>query len=187
MLMLSQAPSGALSAKRCSLSSSPIPKFSKPNPLLFSNRKPRVSPKPFLNLTLATKQDISSSSTTPAPLQNDEETVFVGQENIPLEGVIQFDKPTSSSSRLNKWGWVALLAGGDVMALLFFAAIGRFSHGFSVFDTETLRTADPFIAGWFLGGYFLGGYAEDGRGMNGLPKAVIATAKSWALGIPVSS
>lgn len=42
---------------------------------------------------------------------------------------------------------VALLAGGDVLALLLFAAIGRFSHGFSVFDAETLRTADPFIAG----------------------------------------
>ncbi|XP_059461608.1 uncharacterized protein LOC132190590 [Corylus avellana] len=186
MLVLSQAPNGALSAKRCSLSSTLIPKFSKPNPLLFSNRKPRFSPRPLLNLTLATKQDISSSSSTgPPPLQNDEETVFVGQENVPLEGVIQFDKPASSSSRLNKWGWVALLAGGDVLALLVFAAIGRFSHGFSVFDTETLRTADPFIAGWFLGGYFLGGYAEDGRGMNGLSKAVVATAKSWALGIPL--
>ena len=107
-----------------------------------------------------------------------------------MEGVIQFDKPTSSSfsSRLNKWGlaflisklcsffyfivgkflfdgfgllglvlflyfcfsWVGLLAGGDVLALLLFAAVGRFSHGFSVFDTETLRTADPFIAGMFF-------------------------------------
>lgn len=42
---------------------------------------------------------------------------------------------------------VALLAGGDVLALLLFSAIGRFSHGFSVVDVETLRTADPFIAG----------------------------------------
>lgn len=42
---------------------------------------------------------------------------------------------------------VALLAGGDVLALLIFSAIGRFSHGFSVFDTDTLRTADPFVAG----------------------------------------
>lgn len=42
---------------------------------------------------------------------------------------------------------IALLAGGDVLALLLFAAIGRFSHGFPVFDIETLRTADPFIAG----------------------------------------
>lgn len=42
---------------------------------------------------------------------------------------------------------VALLAGGDVLALFLFSAIGRFNHGFSVFDLETLRTADPFIAG----------------------------------------
>ena len=45
---------------------------------------------------------------------------------------------------------MALLAGGDVLALLIFSAIGRFSHGFSVFDTDTLRTADPFIAGMCL-------------------------------------
>ena len=50
--------------------------------------------------------------------------------------------------------WVALLAGGDVLALIVFAAIGRFSHGFSVFDTETLRTADPFIAGAFCSCWF---------------------------------
>lgn len=42
---------------------------------------------------------------------------------------------------------MALFSGGDVLALLLFAAIGRFNHGFSVFDVETLRTADPFIAG----------------------------------------
>ncbi|XP_018810429.2 uncharacterized protein LOC108983295 [Juglans regia] len=190
MLVLSQAPGGALSTKRCSLSSPPIPNFSKPNPLLFSYRRHKFSPRPFVNLTLATKQDISSSSssssTNPSPFQNDQETVFVGEENVPLEGVIQFDKPTSSSSsRLDKWGRVALLAGGDVLALLLFAAIGRFSHGFSVFDAETLRTADPFIAGWFLSAYFLGGYAEDGRGMNGLSKGVFAAAKSWGLGIPL--
>lgn len=80
---------------------------------------------------------------------------------------------------------MALLAGGDVLALLLFSAIGRFSHGLSVFDTDTLRTADPFISGWLLSAYFLGGYGEDGRGMNGLSQAVIAAAKSWGLGIPL--
>lgn len=45
---------------------------------------------------------------------------------------------------------VALFAGGDVLALLLFSAVGRFSHGYSVFDFETLRTADPFIAGIWL-------------------------------------
>lgn len=108
----------------------------------------------------------------------------MGQESVPLEGVIQFEKP-SSASRLKKWGRVALLAGGDVVALLLFTAIGRFSHGFPVFDLETLRTADPFVAGWFLGAYFLGGYAGDGRGENGLTKAVLSATKSWTLGIPL--
>lgn len=42
------------------------------------------------------------------------------------------------------------------------------------------------LIGWTLSAYFLGGYGDDGRGMNGLPKAVLAAAKSWALGIPVS-
>lgn len=40
--------------------------------------------------------------------------------------------------------------------------------------------------GWFLSAYFLGGYADDGRGMNGLSKAVVAATKSWAAGVPVS-
>lgn len=106
-------------------------------------------------------------------------------------------------------------------ALLLFAAVGRFSHGFSVFDLETFKTADPFIAGmvpflflsemttlfifvltndrvnmdylccfvrigWYLSAYFLGGYGEEGRGKNGLWRAVIAATKSWSLGIPVT-
>lgn len=80
---------------------------------------------------------------------------------------------------------MALLSGGDVLAILLFSAIGRFSHGFSVFDAETLRTADPFIAGWFLSAYFLGGYGDDGRGVNGKSNAITAAVKSWALGVPL--
>ncbi|KAK2452664.1 hypothetical protein QL285_000438 [Trifolium repens] len=144
-----------------------------------------------LHLTLAkaernidsTSPPKPSSSSTTSSFSNDQ-TVFVGDKDVPLEGVIQFDKP-NSSSRIEKWGRVALFAGGDVLALLLFATIGRYSHGLTIFDFETLHTADPFIAGWFLGAYFLGGFSEDGRGMNGLPKGVIATAKSWAVGIPI--
>lgn len=193
MLVLSQATSG-----RRNLFLSP-PKFTHPKPPLFSRRKPKFiskSPRrlPFdlavsaqadggVDSGSATKQAFSSSAAPPFNTKK-EETVVVGEESVPLEGVIQFDKPNISSS-LSKWGRVALLAGGDVVALLLFAAIGRFSHGFRVFDIETLRTADPFIAGWFLSAYFLGGFSEDGRGMNGLSKAVIAAAKSWSLGIPL--
>ncbi|KAL6216731.1 hypothetical protein ACLB2K_009950 [Fragaria x ananassa] len=194
MLILSQAPAGALSA---TCSRKPPLKFTNPNPPIFSTRKPKFvsTPNSSKSLTLAkavedstsaavnSKPPLSTAANTP-PLNNDDQPVFVGGENMPLEGVIQFDRP-SSSARIRKWGKVGLLAGGDVLALLTFAAIGRFSHGFPVFDFETLRTADPFIAGWFLSAYFLGGFGEDGRGTNGLSKAVVASAKSWALGIPL--
>lgn len=67
---------------------------------------------------------------------------------------------------------------------------------FSSFEKIRLRASDFGVyvnqkakcgwAGWFLSAYFLGGFGEDGRGINGLPKTVTASAKSWALGIPVS-
>ncbi|KAF3672791.1 putative growth-regulating factor 6-like [Capsicum annuum] len=199
MNLLTQAPAGALSAThRCSL------KFTHPIPPLFTHRRPNniTFPKP-LTLTNAwpgenresstatststTSDGFSGSDNGSGSLRSDEPISFVGQDSVPLEGVIQFEKPDSSSlsDKINKWGWVALLAGGDVAALLLFSAIGRFSHGFSVFDPDTLRTADPFVAGWFLSAYFLGGFGEDGRGKNGLFKAFIAATQSWSLGIPI--
>ncbi|KAG9440646.1 hypothetical protein H6P81_020811 [Aristolochia fimbriata] len=167
-------------AQKCLLPSSPLlaaqlkpPPFSRLNPKFGSlnSRRP-------LSLRLAKAEG------GPSPSVRSDEPVFVGQEDVPLEGVIQFEKP-DSTSKLKKWAHVALLAGGDVLFLLLFAAIGRLGHGFPVFSVETLRTADPFIAGWFLSAYFLGGYGEDGRGMNGLTQGVIAAAKSWAVGIPL--
>ena len=40
--------------------------------------------------------------------------------------------------------------------------------------------------GWLLGAYLLGGYGPEGQGVNGFSKAMTATLKSWAVGIPVS-
>ncbi|KAL5706657.1 hypothetical protein ACHQM5_024798 [Ranunculus cassubicifolius] len=189
MFLVTQAPNG-----RCTLKNSSSPHIpSNYTKTLFSSNKPKIisrNPrKPSLNLTLITNaaesrpsDSASSSSTSTSTPSN--ETIFAGDERVPLEGVIQFDKPTFSV-QLNKWGRVALLSGGDVLALLVFSAIGRFSHGFPVFDMETLHTADPFIAGWFLSAYFLGGYASDGRGMEGSSKAITAAAKSWGVGIPL--
>lgn len=191
MLVLS-SPNGPLSARRCTLSSpSPLKFVAKPTSTPFSYpffipiskrrlRLPIAKADGGLDSASATKP---SSISPPPPFPN-EDTVLVGQDTVPLEGVIQFDKP-NFSSRLRRWGRLGLLAGGDVLALLLFSAIGRFSHGFPVLGIETLRTADPFIAGWFLSAYFLGGYSEDGRGTNGLSKGVLAAAKSWALGIPL--
>ncbi|KAH7665014.1 hypothetical protein IHE45_13G004200 [Dioscorea alata] len=55
----------------------------------------------------------------------------------------------------------------------------------SVVDFETARTADPFVAGWLLSAYFVGAYGDDAKGVNGLVKAIVAGAKSWAVGIPL--
>ncbi|CAN4122516.1 unnamed protein product [Withania somnifera] len=185
--LLTHTPTGALSAThRCSL------QFTHPIPPLFSHRRgPNKlnSPihGPLKPLTLVNAESSSSSGLSSSDNGSGDSISFVSQESVPIEGVIQFEKPDSSSfsRKINKWGWVALLAGGDVASLLLFSAIGRFSHGFSVFDPDTLRTADPFVAGWFLSAYFLGGFDEDGRGKNGLFKAFISATKSWSLGIPV--
>ncbi|KAH6764909.1 hypothetical protein C2S51_016158 [Perilla frutescens var. frutescens] len=177
-------------AQNCSL------KFVHPVPPLFSKRRPTLLASRLLKpLTLANATESSGgASTKPATTTTSSSSVpfddqgcnpnpisLVGQENVPLEGVIQFEKP-NSTSLLAKWGYiqicivyvymcvcvlviylflfvrlfllnlncncslVAVLAGGDVAALLLFSAIGRFSHAFSVFDFETFKTADPFIA-----------------------------------------
>ncbi|KAL9238023.1 hypothetical protein vseg_012503 [Gypsophila vaccaria] len=190
MLVLSQA--GPSTSSRCTTTSSTSSlknrhRNNHPIPTLFSKKTTKTTPFRRHHLTLVKSSDSNSTPVTKQPPSSlpPNDTVFVGPDDVPLEGVIQFDKPDTSSSRFQKWGRIALLAGGDVLALFMFAAIGRFSHGFTVFDAETLRTADPFIAGWFLSAYFLGGYSEDGRGMNGSSKAISAAAKSWALGIPI--
>ncbi|KAL6572557.1 hypothetical protein OROMI_013515 [Orobanche minor] len=169
-----------------------------PNLPLFSQRRPNfsISSCRFKPLSLANAPDFSTTTTTTTSSScstvpsNDQASTsssisFAGQENVPVEGVIQFEKPNSSSFLAKPGCFVAVLAGGDVVALLLFAAIGRFSHGFSVFDLETLKTSDPFIAGWVLSAYFLGGYGEESRGKNGLWRALVAATKSWSLGIPV--
>lgn len=114
MLLVSQAATarGGLSGRACCLFS-PAPKFSNPKPTLFSDRKTSRRP---LHITFtkadgsldsapATKQ-ISSPASNPSITLNDDPTVFVAQESVPLEGVIQFEKPNATASRLDKWGWV---------------------------------------------------------------------------------
>ncbi|KAG8051828.1 hypothetical protein GUJ93_ZPchr0001g31610 [Zizania palustris] len=84
-----------------------------------------------------------------SPATEDPVLVGVRDDSVPLEGVIQFDKPGNSSteSKLASYAKLGLLANGDVLCLLVFSAIGRFSHGLVAFDPETFKTVDPFIAG----------------------------------------
>lgn len=123
MLLLGQGPGGAVSARNCA----PL-KFAHQNPVLFSNAttsKPRfILKRQPLSLTLvkakaegrvdatsAAKQPLSNNNNpthAPPPSFSNNDTVFVGQEDVPLEGVIQFEKPSSSSSRLDTWGLISI-------------------------------------------------------------------------------
>ncbi|KAJ6813592.1 uncharacterized protein M6B38_142220 [Iris pallida] len=196
MLLLSQAPNGVLS----STTIFPTPSNPIKNPTLFSSSSSKSrrrfpsssSQKPLPHLAFAASADRNATPVSSSAKEEEAKTggsagvSVVGEEGVPLEGVIQFDKPAGTTrSKLISWAQVGVLAGGDVLALLVFSAIGRFSHGFPVLDFETLRTADPFIAGWFLSAYFLRAYGDDAKGLNGTNRAIIVAVKSWAVGIPL--
>ncbi|GLJ43541.1 hypothetical protein SUGI_0905560, partial [Cryptomeria japonica] len=133
--------------------------------------------------TIRAAADGDISAQRPSPVkENTLQTVAVEKDGISVEGVIQFDKQQQPPWR--KWRRVAVLAGGDILGLLIFSAIGRMNHGMPVLDWETLHTADPFVAGWLLSAYFLGGFESEGLGMSGALKAAVIAIKSWAIGIP---
>lgn len=113
MLLLSQAPSRVLTAtaRRCpsssSSSSSSNLTFSKPySSLFFDPRRrfaswnPRRPPTLYLS---APAGPIPRPLDSPTAATQEEEAVSVGDDGVPLEGVIQFEKP-ESSSKLLTWG-----------------------------------------------------------------------------------
>ncbi|KAJ3672823.1 hypothetical protein LUZ60_006197 [Juncus effusus] len=190
MLIISQSPTGALTGRRKpaappSLLSKPRPAFAKRTNhrhrlvALSSSETTGPSGRP----QMAAAEPPSSSPATGGT----DRPVSLTDEGVPLEGVIRIERPGQDDfyKKLQSWGQIGVLASGDILCLLVFSAVGRFSHGFPAFDTETLKTADPFIAGWLLGAYFLGAYGDDGKGKNGTTSAIFATAKSWVIGIPV--
>ncbi|KAL6636984.1 hypothetical protein ACP70R_024556 [Stipagrostis hirtigluma subsp. patula] len=194
MLLVSQAANGSLSARRLP-SKPPGPASPNPYPLFAAN--PRL-PRRRLALSGAGADAPRRAAPTPAAAgegpsgsspaaTEDPVLVRVADNGVPLEGVIQIEKPGdgNAESKIVSYAKLGLLAGGDVLCLLVFSAIGRFSHGLPVLDAETFKTADPFIAGWLLSAYLLGGFGDDAKGCNGVGNAVIAAAKSWALGIPL--
>ncbi|XP_002988031.2 uncharacterized protein LOC9656762 [Selaginella moellendorffii] len=109
-------------------------------------------------------------------------TLAVEDEGVEVEGVIKVEKERTARP---SWGRVLVLAGGDLLALLAFASIGRANHGSSPLSWDIFRTADPFIAGWLLGAYFLGGFGPEGQGLYGLRGATFSAIKSWGVSIPL--
>lgn len=115
-LLSSQAAGGAAAAAvscthRCSL------KFTNPIPPLFSNRRPPKFPftssdhlpKPLTvaNAEVEPTTSRPTAAATPTNSTNDGNipVTLVGEKDVPLEGVIQFEKPSSSpSSIISNWG-----------------------------------------------------------------------------------
>ncbi|NTV99712.1 MAG: DUF3054 domain-containing protein [Oscillochloris sp.] len=82
----------------------------------------------------------------------------------------------------------AMLVGGDVVALMVFAAIGRNSHGEPI-GVEAIGkvayTAAPFLIGWLLSAPFLGAFSP--RSTDTLLKMLRATALSWCAALVVGA
>ncbi|XP_044368269.1 uncharacterized protein [Triticum aestivum] len=198
MLLVSQAANGSLSARR--LPSKPLASRRGANPYpLFAG--PRVARRRLVLSGAADARDAPRRASASPPAHaaagegpsgspaaaEDPVLLGVSDDRVPLEGVIQVEKPgqADAQSKLVSYAKIGLLAGGDLLCLLVFSAIGRLSHGLPVLDVETFKTADPFIAGWLLSAYLLGGFGDDAKGSNGVGNAVTVAAKSWAVGIPL--
>ena len=81
---------------------------------------------------------------------------------------------------------IGLLALGDLLVFLIFAAIGRNNHGeasgFAAIP-QIVLTALPFAAGWFIVAPFVGVYRRE---LADQPKAMgMRTALAWLLSWPV--
>lgn len=87
-------------------------------------------------------------------------------------------------------GQIAALVGGDIIAFIVFAAIGRRSHGEAAgFGAllEVIWTAAPFIAGWFVVAPWLGAYrfATSGSLLSVVLRFTRRSALVWLAAWPV--
>lgn len=79
-----------------------------------------------------------------------------------------------------------ILAAGDALAFMLFAAIGRASHGeASGLDALLMvaETAAPFALGWFVIAPFVGAYRAE---IGGQPRPMLKrTALAWLIAWPI--
>lgn len=79
---------------------------------------------------------------------------------------------------------VIALAGGDALAFVAFAALGRRSHGEANAVAEVLWTAFPFALAWFLVAPWLGAYR---RAQTDGPRRMLArTELAWLASYPLA-
>ncbi|HZS90450.1 MAG TPA: DUF3054 domain-containing protein [Chloroflexota bacterium] len=81
----------------------------------------------------------------------------------------------------------ALLALGDTVALLAFAAIGRSNHGEAVSPGDVIGTALPFLAAWFVVASLIGALGRPGSAQSTQPGRLLPRAAlAWIIAVPLA-
>ena len=115
-----------------------------------------------------------------APPQSTMNIKVIPLEDTGFQGVA---KPAAEETESEIGFRQAQLGGGDVVALLAFAAIGRGNHGEGLAALDVLATAAPFAVGWFGASKFADTFGKDARGDDAVAAAVTA-GKAWIVGVP---
>ncbi len=93
---------------------------------------------------------------------------------------------TADRSRIDISSKTAVLAVGDLSAILLFVAVGEYTHGYNplVDVGRVAGTFAPFLIGWLLMAGIAGLYATDAPGTLG--SATILTLLSWVAAVAVA-
>lgn len=93
---------------------------------------------------------------------------------------------TADRSRIDLSPTTALLAAGDLGAILLFVAIGEYTHGYNplVDVGRVAGTFAPFLVGWLLVASAAGLYASDAPGT--LTNSTLVTLLSWVVAVAIA-
>jgi len=93
---------------------------------------------------------------------------------------------TADRSRIDLSSKTALLAAGDLAAILLFVAVGESTHGYNplVDVGRVAGTFAPFLIGWLLVAGVAGLYASDAPGT--LANATLVTLLSWVAAVAIA-
>jgi hypothetical protein len=94
---------------------------------------------------------------------------------------------TAEGKRTLSPGLILLLAVGDALALLAFAALGRASHHLRGDNPllGVLMTAAPFLVAWGVVAPLTMAFGRGARALATLPRWLVHTAVTWAIAGPL--
>ena len=92
---------------------------------------------------------------------------------------------TGLANRVDPSPRTAVLAAGDLLAILTFVAVGEATHGYNPFVAvgRVAGTMAPFVIGWALVALVGGLYA---RGPTSLPRTALRTFGLWIVAVAIA-